>query len=269
MTEAEWLVCEKPGAMLIFLRGEVSAQEQAASKGCLWCSGGRLFDGPSPIIPSARFIRFVAACVARLQRLPLSEHASRYLDVFQRFADGQATVDELRHYWSAMDAATKEQRCAENYLELGYCDTPLGAGRSCWYLAGAFAWTVARDSIAVTCAEASEDDWFNWGWTGPPDPLFQDTERAEIREQAHLLREVIGNPFRPIHINESWLTWNEGLVTRIARAIDEEQSFDGMPILADALEEAGCHDSEILTHCRQHDNHVHGCWLIDALTGRG
>ena len=66
-------------------------------------------------------------------------------------------------------------------------------------------------------------------------------------------------------IEPSWLSWNDGTVLRMARAVDEGQRWHDLPILADALEEAGCTDEEILTHLRQPDKHVCGCWVIDRL----
>jgi hypothetical protein len=95
-------------------------------------------------------------------------------------------------------------------------------------------------------------------------------KNAEIRQseessQSHLLRDIIGNPFRPININPSWLT---STVLSLATGIYEEKAFDRMPILADALQDAGCDNEDILNHCRQPGEHVRGCWVMDFLTGR-
>ena len=51
----------------------------------------------------------------------------------------------------------------------------------------------------------------------------------------------------------------------MARVIYDERQFDGMPILADALEDAGCTDPDILNHCRQAGEHVRGCWVVDLM----
>jgi hypothetical protein len=84
-----------------------------------------------------------------------------------------------------------------------------------------------------------------------------------------LIHEVLGNPFRPLPpLPPAVLAWNERLVSRLAAAIYEEKAFDRMPILADALEEAGCSEAAILRHCRQKSEHVRGCWVVDALTAR-
>jgi hypothetical protein len=83
-----------------------------------------------------------------------------------------------------------------------------------------------------------------------------------------LLREMFGNPFQSVSINPSWLSWNAGAVHKIAQVIFSERAFDNIPILADALEEAGCTDQAILDHCRSGGEHVRGCWVLDLLLGK-
>lgn len=93
---------------------------------------------------------------------------------------------------------------------------------------------------------------------------------AERKEQSDLLRDLFGVlPFRPVAVEASWLIWNDGTVVKLAQRIYDDRGFEDMPILADALEEAGCNNADILGHCRQPGQHVRGCWLIDLLTGRG
>jgi hypothetical protein len=83
--------------------------------------------------------------------------------------------------------------------------------------------------------------------------------------QAALLREVFGNPFRPVAPEPSWLTSD---VLALARGIYEEKAFDRMPILADALQDAGCANEDVLNHCRSEQTHVRGCWVLDLLLGK-
>src|SRR5262249_18032232 len=85
---------------------------------------------------------------------------------------------------------------------------------------------------------------------------------AEYACQAGLLRDISGNPFRPVTINPAWRTSN---VTALAQAIYTDRAFDRMPILADALEDAGCDNASILNHCRQPGEHVRGCWVVDLV----
>ncbi len=86
--------------------------------------------------------------------------------------------------------------------------------------------------------------------------------------QADLLRECFGNPFRPMTVRPGWLAWNGGIVRRLAQAIYQDGTFDRLPVLADALEEAGCSDTDILAHCRRGEHHVRGCWVVDQLLGQ-
>jgi hypothetical protein len=93
------------------------------------------------------------------------------------------------------------------------------------------------------------------------------SHQEEDLPQAALLREIVGNPFRPVAISPHWLTTNDGLVASLARTIYDERAFDRMPILGDALEDAGCSAGTLLDHCRSTSPHVRGCWLLDLILG--
>jgi hypothetical protein len=93
-------------------------------------------------------------------------------------------------------------------------------------------------------------------------------ERQERRRQCDLLREVFGNPFAPTPFDRRRLGGLGRGVRMLAQSIYEERAFDELPVLADALEEAGCNNSEILNHCRQQGEHLRGCWVLDLLLGR-
>jgi hypothetical protein len=80
-----------------------------------------------------------------------------------------------------------------------------------------------------------------------------------------LLREVFGNPLRPVAFDPSWRT---DTAVALARRMYESRDFSAMPILADALQEAGCDDEELLNHCRSKGPHVRGCWVVDLVLGR-
>jgi hypothetical protein len=106
-------------------------------------------------------------------------------------------------------------------------------------------------------------------WTRTLQVAFQSGspwETAPVRQATHL-REVFGNPFRPVEADPSWLTSD---VLALARGIYEEKAFDRMPILADALQDAGCANEDVLTHCRDTTvRHVRGCWVVDLVLGKG
>ena len=111
--------------------------------------------------------------------------------------------------------------------------------------------------------------------------------------KAALLRDLFGNPWRPVMLpparcyycdwlsqlyhdcpnchrknNHPWLAWNDGTVLLLARRMYDSRDFMAMPVLADALEEAGCQDEDILRHCRQPGAHVRGCWVVGLILGK-
>src|SRR5262249_61367763 len=71
-----------------------------------------------------------------------------------------------------------------------------------------------------------------------------------------VLRDIFGNPFRSAALKRHWLTANDRAVVNIAQAIHDEKAFDRMPILADALQDAGCDSADVLEHCRGPGPHV-------------
>ncbi|VTR98013.1 Uncharacterized protein (Fragment) OS=uncultured bacterium PE=4 SV=1 [Gemmata massiliana] len=75
----------------------------------------------------------------------------------------------------------------------------------------------------------------------------------------------MGNPFRPVTFDSSWLT---STVSALAAGIYTESAFDRLPILADALQDAGCDNEDILTHFRSDGPHVKGCWALDLVLGK-
>jgi hypothetical protein len=70
------------------------------------------------------------------------------------------------------------------------------------------------------------------------------------------------------YLDPAWLKWNDGTVLRLAQSIDDQRAFDRLPILADALEEAGCTNTDVLDHCRDAVKHVRGCWVVDLILGK-
>jgi hypothetical protein len=93
--------------------------------------------------------------------------------------------------------------------------------------------------------------------------------KAEGKALAGVMREVFGNPFRVPAVKRAWLSWNDGAVRRLAQHVYDERAFDHLPVLADALEDAGCADGDILGHCRSGGEHVRGCWAVDLILGKG
>jgi hypothetical protein len=89
---------------------------------------------------------------------------------------------------------------------------------------------------------------------------------AEERVQLRLARDIFGNPFRPVAFDSRW---RSSTAVGIAERMYESRDFGAMPILADSLQDAGCEDDAILSHCRDpKQNHVRGCWVVDLVLGK-
>lgn len=120
---------------------------------------------------------------------------------------------------------------------------------------------VEDEEDAVT-AEAA------WPWAEEAVKEAQAAGEEERNRCCALLRDVFGNPFRPMRVDPAWATWNYGCLAALAQAIYDDDRFVDLPLLAVGLEKAGCKDDDILSHCQQPGEHARGCWLVDALLGK-
>jgi hypothetical protein len=178
---------------------------------------------------------FVCACCRRHWSMFWAANRQA-LDATEAFADGRIGQDEL-------EKRTKSWRA-------DYPSTVEGT----WQRAIVWAMTTHRRFWAVAAAENVS--------------RVSDEPLREKRAQAALLRDLFGNPFVPARMDPAWLAWNDGTVVKLAAGLYDERAFDRLPILADALLDAGCQDAAILNHCRQGGPHVLGCHVVDLLTGR-
>jgi hypothetical protein len=219
--------------------------------------------------------------------------------VSEAFADGAATDEELAAAFNVLPVGTyftdypgdgefnsEEEILEAAAAELAYstaAETAGWAARSaCLVLAelaaqradfraedgeaGEQAYEEARASGASheTAWGAGEEACF-----GPAVAAEEDARAAADAEVCRLLREFFGNPLRPAPaIDPAWLSWDHGLVARLARAIYDGHRFGELPVLADALEEAGCADEALLAHLRGPGPHARGCWALDLLLGK-
>jgi hypothetical protein len=125
---------------------------------------------------------------------------------------------------------------------------------------GSAAWVAAESALAFgPLAEY---------YASLPRDTAEGRAAEERRAQCDLVRDVFVNPAHPVSVAPEWLRWRGDLVPRMARAIYDERRFKDLPVLADALEEAGCQDAAILGHLRGPGPHTRGCWPVDALLGK-
>jgi hypothetical protein len=175
------------------------------------------------------------------------------VEAVERLADDPRVYDE--DYAIAAEADAAMERLQEGYARVHEAAPgPRGA-----YLAATACGGMWHDpdglieGVAEVAAIAAAGDAEGPAW------------EAERRAQARLLHELFGNPFRPVAADRSWLTSD---VVGLARAIYDDRAFDRLPSLADALQDAGCDQADVLAHCRGDGPHVRGCWVVDLLLGK-
>jgi len=189
---------------------------------------------------------FATTCCRRAADLFPDRRLQNTIHIAERMADGGVTEAERLAAETAADDAAQEDPYV---IDL---NTHLLIPRS--LVAVRFA-TSAASSDAAGIVYASM-----WHGEGSFDGID-----AEVRaEQADLMRELFGNPFQPVAFDPSWRT--EAAVG-LARGMYYTRSFDAAPVLADALEDAGCADAAVLGHLRGGGAHVRGCWVVDGVLG--
>jgi hypothetical protein len=245
MNESEWNSCTDPKQMLAWLRRNGKLSERKA----------RLF---------------AVACCRDLWPWIVDEFSNKVVEVAERYADGNATEAELRQAHNAFHAEAYMLREAQSWwgqrvlefmnkafpfddewpdLSPTLFDLAVLGAASRKAVKGAN--IVVRDVVRVP-EESSEN---------------RDTTMAQ--QACGVLRDLFANPSRPVAIDSSLLRWNDGLLVKLAQGIYDEKEWDRVLVLADALEEAGGADEEVLFHLRQQGvSHSRGCWAIDLLLNR-
>jgi hypothetical protein len=107
-------------------------------------------------------------------------------------------------------------------------------------------------------------------WTARQKDAATAAHEEQRVTQVALLRDIFGPlPFRPVTVHSQILAWNDRLVPRLAQAIYDERRWGDMPLLGDALLDAGCDSEDMLSHAREQGSvHVRGCWLLDLLLNK-
>jgi hypothetical protein len=238
MTQAEWLSCTDPQAMLEFLRGKVSDRKL------------RLF---------------AVACCRRIWHLMTDERLRAAVESAERFADGLETESELAlahkaaviAFESCPDPATFEND-GTSKAAMAACEISLRKMDS------GTAATVGLN--AVYAAEKAACAAVFTPFTSLL--IVYEAEEAAISKehaaQSRLVQDIF-NPYR-----KSWTASNclAVITVTLAQSIYDSRSFEQLPILADSLEEAGCAEMSVLDHCRGPGPHVRGCWVVDLLLGK-
>ena len=228
MTEPEWLTATEPWGMLTFVGAGASKRKL------------RLF---------------TCACCRQVLNPFTPPLVERAVSVAEAFADREITGEMLARVGDLVRVAIGAARDADVRSGTGYLSHLLDAvAAACW---SDDEMEAAQDTALATARAAADMPW-------PASGVRPSEFSEELSLQAEVVRDIFGNPFRSLEIQLEWLTET---VLALARGIYAEHAFDRMPILADALQDAGCDDAEMLSHCRVAREHVSGCWVVDLLLG--
>jgi hypothetical protein len=178
---------------------------------------------------------FGVACGYRVWQYLADPRERPAVEVAERFADGQATVAELQAARNARPPGMGDDEWSRGYLFHHLTAEDVREVFTLW-------------RIGVRIGQKA-----GLGW------------RTQVIAIGDLVRCIFGSPFRPVNADPAWLT---STVVALAAGIYAERAFDRLPILADALQDAGCNSADVLAHCRGTGPHVRGCWVVDSLLGK-
>jgi hypothetical protein len=229
---------------------------------------GRMLDYHKPNDKGRKARLFKCACCYLMWPLLVDERSREGVRVAERYADATATDKELKRAIADVEAAAAlvERRRRGKKVSVGLfwarkaaaklaVDTTTNNG---FWAAGVARW------IRHPAEGGGKSDP-----TFPPSPLPISapgkTQTYLYRWLAHLVRDIFGNPFRPVAFSPEWRT---STAVTLARQMYDARDFSAMPILADALQDAGCDSDDVLTHCRGEGPHVRGCWACDLVLGK-
>jgi hypothetical protein len=234
-------------------------------------SEGRWLDGldPEPMLEalhgqiSPRKLRLIACAACRYVWSYLGDERTRNaVEVAERFADGMESAETLAHaspesqgVFSDMDMAGSQFLFATSAVNC-----------ACWADGSDLYEVVKRCLVAavhVGVYQAGRD--VDSGKIPNPPNWEMLVKKREKGRMARLVREVAGNPFKPIAFAAQWQTDS---VRAIASTAYAERRFELLPDLATSLEAAGCKNKLILEHCRDPRPHYRGCWAVDLVLGK-
>jgi hypothetical protein len=272
MTEQEWLECTDPQKMLEFLRGKASDRKlRLVAVACCRRVWNFVDQQSRRAWPSPQ-----AGPPAPPNPVWMDQQGWWAVEAAERFADGLATREELAA--ASRDAVERSHTLeADSWWPYDDYDDHWGYDDDCFYAGLVIAQhAAAAGPDPAACHLGSLAGAIAFLATGGrPGPSRDKWLDSAAEEQAALVRDIFGNPFRPVAVDAAWLAWQGGTVARLAEAVYEDRVLpagtlraDRVAVLADALEDAGCTNTSILAHCRGPGPHVRGCWVIDLLLAK-
>lgn len=225
-------------------------------------------------IPSARKQRlFLCAICRRILHFTPDKRGHKAIQVAERYADGMASLDDLRKavcdvraasleaVKAIADAARVEGLEVQDWMEAARQSGKINP------LVAALSASVVYELPLWQRGDASQiTNLTHLALVNSADALFFGELRREgdaVHDQKAILRDI--QPPSTVRLEPAFLAQT---VISLAQAIYAEGAFDRLPILADALEDSGCTNQEILAHCRGPGAHLRGCWAVDLLLGK-
>ena len=211
--------------------------------------------GKWKVKPSPRQLRLFCVGCCRLVWKLLEAPMQQAVETAERFADGQATDVELA---AAHDGEMRRNRSRFDKQGILYGrgdEGPHGRTVAKWAYEATEATTRAGKPVPSKVTMAVR--WLGVS-AGAPDV-------GAPALQAAVLRDIVGNPTAPVLLDAAW---RSPTAVELAQAIDTDRAFDRLPILADALEDAGCTNRAVLDNCRGSGPHGRGCWVVDLVLGK-
>jgi hypothetical protein len=201
-----------------------------------------------------KFRLFGCACCRRVWNSLADERSRNAVAIAERYADGLATDDEIEAVRKSTAACQ-----TENALRPGSSaeqSWAFGAAAAVLFATPFWKPNAASQGAKGAAWAAAEAAWRGNAAIGPGE---------EASSQLNLFRDIFENPYRPKWMASQGLT---STIVSLAQAIYDHRRFADLLILADALEEAGCTDPDVLDHCRQPGVHSKGCWVLDLVLGK-
>lgn len=207
---------------------------------------------------------FACACCRRVWHLIQSEAARRIVELAEVYADGGVPFEKLRalddpmYFSDLQDRLYGEVQPRLSVLAFEATEAAMSLAQPTFDL-------VSAGSVAEETAKNPSEDFFPSPELRRRVPWGLASDVGESAKVGKFLRDIFGNPFRPVSFEPAWRTED---TVGIAYKMYDERDFSPMSILADALQDAGCEEKVILSHCRGPGPHVRGCWVVDLILGK-
>ncbi|MFO0824399.1 MAG: hypothetical protein U0792_15005 [Gemmataceae bacterium] len=237
MTEAEWLACDDPYRLMLY------GPRRASRRQCLLA---------------------ICGYARRIERYIPHRTVVLYLTECEQAADGLASIDNtndgIHNRLQALSPSFPKES-PHHRLSTSLLACLFTAAMEKPYIHPA-SYQSVRGAVTNLMGIDPSNDELN-------PRLHSESWRVaweqEGTAQVNIIRDIFGNPFRPVAFDAEWRT---STAVALAQQMYESRDFSTMPILADALQDAGCVNEDILNHCRGDGPHVRGCWVVDMLLGK-